>query len=100
MSRGRYIILDLVGLSILETDIPEEIKECHSPEYADLDQLLCGAKGYLDVYRKDAWDAYILYLKNWASTHADHKYVGDVPDDYIYFCDNNFFGKEKSDEQD
>lgn len=98
MSRGRYIILDLVGLSILETDIPEEIKECHRPEYADLNQLICDAKEILDMYGRDAWDAYIQYLKNWVSTHEDYKYVGDTPDDYIYFCDNNFFGKEK-DEQ-
>lgn len=93
MSRGRYIVLDLENLAILETDTPDEIKESSS-EYNTLDELIGDAKGYLDEFRSDAWNAYIQYLKEWALSHEDPKHVGDEPDGYPYFLDRKFFNKE------
>lgn len=100
MSKGRYIVLDLEKLAILETSAPEEIKEC-STEYASLHELIEDAKNYLDMYGRDAWKAYIQYLREWASSHEDHKYVGSEPDSYMYFVSMGLFkDKGEEDEQD
>lgn len=90
MSKGRYIVLDLEKLALLETNVPEEIKEC-STEYASLHELIEDAKNYLDMYGRDAWKAYIQYLKEWISSHEDHKYVGNDPVGYDYFVGAGLF---------
>lgn len=90
MNVGRYIVLDLEKLALLETNAPEEIKECKT-EYASLQELIEDAKEYLDMYGRDAWKAYIQYLKEWASSHEDHKYVGSEPDGFMYFVGMGLF---------
>lgn len=90
MSIGRYIVIDLEKLALLETNVPDEIKEC-STEYADLQKLIDDAKNYLDMYGKDAWNAYIQYLKEWVLSHEDHKYVGSSPDGFDYFVGAGLF---------
>lgn len=94
MSIGRYIVIDLKNLAILETNEPEEIKGS-SPEYANLQELIEDAKNYLDMYGKDAWNAYIQYLKEWASSHEDHKHIGKDPVDFDYFVGAGLYKEEK-----
>lgn len=94
MSIGRYIVIDLEKLALLETNVPEEIKEC-STEYDNLQELIEDAKSYLDMYGKDAWNAYIQYLKEWALSHEDHKHVGSSPDDFDYFVGAGLFKNEE-----
>lgn len=91
--RGRYIIIDMENLAILETNILSEIQDCH-PEYANQDELIKDAKQYLDMYSRDSWSAYIQYLKEWASSHEDCKYAGMTPDDYYYFWEQAISKKE------
>lgn len=94
MSKGRYIVMDLEKLALLETNVPEEIKEC-STEYDNLQALIEDAKNYLDMYGKDAWNAYIQYLKEWVSSHEDHKHVGKNPVDFDYFVGAGLFEDEE-----
>lgn len=97
---GKYFIIDLDKLAVLETDILEEIKEC-SCEYGSLDELIEDVEKCLAVYRKDVWDAYIEYVKEWAKTYEDQKHVGASPDSYDAFYSDWVSNKEgESDEQD